>query len=113
MNTERLYAHLDEVSWNFNVRIIIYFFIVFKLLINNLYYSVYRSDDGSLYFLPVVKKAEQMVVKETENHNYLPTFGVHDFTKVACTLLLGDIEKQWNDGMVTILIFFVHCNIMY
>uniref|UniRef100_A0A481MQI8 aspartate transaminase n=1 Tax=Nipponaphis monzeni TaxID=196483 RepID=A0A481MQI8_9HEMI len=62
--------------------------------------GVYRSEDGDLYLLPVVKKAQQMVLEETLNHNYLSIRGIDEFTKAACTLILGDIEKQWNDETI-------------
>jgi len=48
----------------------------------------------------VVKRAESMVINDTSNHNYLSPIGIEDFTKSACRLLLGDIEKLWKDGKV-------------
>ncbi|XP_060842917.1 aspartate aminotransferase, cytoplasmic-like isoform X1 [Rhopalosiphum padi] len=71
----------------------------------DLIYGTFRSEDGSLYMLPVVKKAENMVVNDTSSHNYLSPTGIEGFTKLACKLLLGDIEKQWKDGMI----FGVQC----
>jgi len=53
--------------------------------------------------LPVVKKAENMVVNDTSCHNYLSPTGIEGFAKSASKLLLGDIEKQWKDGMVKTL----------
>jgi len=60
----------------------------------------FRSEYGSHYLLPVVKRAENMVVNDTLNHDYLSPTGIEGFTKSACRLLLGDIEKLWNDGKV-------------
>jgi len=57
-------------------------------------------EDGSNYLLPVVKRAENMVVNDTISHNYLSPTGIEGFTKSASRLLLGDIEKLWNDGKV-------------
>jgi len=47
-----------------------------------------------------VKKAQQMVLEETINHDYLSITGIDEFSKAACSLVLGDIEKQWNNGTV-------------
>ncbi|XP_001943882.1 aspartate aminotransferase, cytoplasmic [Acyrthosiphon pisum] len=71
----------------------------------DLIYGTFRSEDGSNYLLPVVKRAENMVVNDTLNHNYLSPTGIEGFTKSACRLLLGDIEKLWKDGKV----FGVQC----
>lgn len=65
-------------------------------------YLVYRSEDGNLYYLPVVKKTEKMVLDKTENHDYLSTFGHAIFSKEITKLLLGDIDKQWAEGTVII-----------
>jgi len=48
----------------------------------------------------VVKRAENMVVNDTLSHEYLSPAGIEGFSKLACCLLLGDIEKLWNDGKV-------------
>lgn len=63
-------------------------------------YLAYKSEDGSQYLLPVVKHAERVVLEETLDHSYLPPHGIDDFSKQATTLLLGNIEKQWKEGMV-------------
>ncbi|KAF0767189.1 aspartate aminotransferase, cytoplasmic-like isoform X1, partial [Aphis craccivora] len=71
----------------------------------DLIYGTFRSEDGSPYLLPVVKKAENMVVNDTSCHNYLSPTGIEGFAKSASKLLLGDIEKQWKDGTI----FGVQC----
>ncbi|XP_027851284.2 aspartate aminotransferase, cytoplasmic-like isoform X1 [Aphis gossypii] len=71
----------------------------------DLIYGTFRSEDGSPYLLPVVKKAEQMIVNDISSHNYLSPTGIEGFTKSASKLLLGDIEKQWKDGTI----FGVQC----
>lgn len=63
-------------------------------------YLVYRSESGSVYLLPEVKKAENMVLEETLDHSYLPLLGIEEFSKSLSSLVLGDIEKQWKDGTV-------------
>lgn len=83
----------EKVSIIFKYTIIIYnYYIIIRL--------VYRSEGGSVYLLPVVKKAEKMVLDETLNHNYLPLLGIEEFSKSISTLVLGNIEKQWKDGTV-------------
>jgi len=54
----------------------------------------------------VVKRAENIVVNDTLSHNYLSPTGIEGFTKSACGLLLGDIEKLWKDGKVNIIICY-------
>lgn len=73
-------------------------------------YLAYRSEDGSQYLLPVVKNAERMVVEETLDHGYLSPYGVDDFSKLATTLLLGNIEKQWKEGTVRNNLFTFNYN---
>lgn len=57
----------------------------------------------------MVKKAQQIVLKETIHHNYLPVFGNNNFLKAACALLLGDIivENKWKEGTVIMYIFCI------
>lgn len=63
-------------------------------------FTAYRTDEGKPYYLPVVKKAERMVLESTTNHEYLPILGLESFTKSASQLLLGDITKQQEEGSV-------------
>ncbi|KAE9541758.1 hypothetical protein AGLY_003749 [Aphis glycines] len=66
----------------------------------DLVYGTFRMEDGGLYLLPVVKKAENMVVNDTSSHDYLSPIGIEGFKKSTSKLLLGDIEKQWKDGTI-------------
>lgn len=65
-----------------------------------IFYLVYRSEDGCVYLLPVVKKAENVILEETLDHNYVPLLGIEEFSKSVSSLVFGDIEKQWKDGTV-------------
>lgn len=67
---------------------------------NFLYFIAYRTDEGKPYYIPVVKKAEGMVLENTVNHEYLPILGLESFTKAASQLLLGDIAKRQEEGTV-------------
>jgi len=45
----------------------------------------------------VIKKAQHLIWVETLEHNYLPILGIEEFTKSACSLVFGNVEKEWND----------------
>jgi len=64
------------------------------------YALAFRSEDTSQYLLPVVKRAENMVINDTSSHDYLSPAGIEGFTKSASSLLLGDIDQLWKEGMV-------------
>lgn len=64
------------------------------------HFTAYRTNEGKPYYLPVVKKAENIVLESTVNHEYLPVLGLESFTKAASQLLLGDITKQQEEGTV-------------
>jgi len=68
-------------------------------------FLAYRTDDGKPYYLPVVKKAESVVLEGTSNHEYLPVLGLESFTKAASQLLLGDITQRQEEGTVIIYFF--------
>jgi len=68
-------------------------------------FLAYRTDDGKPYYLPVVKKAESVVLDGTLNHEYLPVLGLESFTKAASQLLLGDITQRQEEGTVIIYFF--------
>jgi len=65
-----------------------------------LHFSAYRTDDGKPLYVPVVKKAESLVLENTKNHEYLPILGLESFTKAASKLLLGDIAQRQEEGSV-------------
>uniref|UniRef100_A0A481MQK5 Aspartate aminotransferase n=1 Tax=Nipponaphis monzeni TaxID=196483 RepID=A0A481MQK5_9HEMI len=66
----------------------------------NLTVGAYRTDEGKPYYIPVVKKAEKLVLESTTNHEYLPIFGLESFTKAASQLLLGDIVQRQEEGSI-------------
>jgi len=68
-------------------------------------FSAYRTDEGKPYYIPVVKKAESVVLEGTLNHEYLPILGLESFTKAASQLLLGDITQRQEEG--TVRIYFI------
>jgi len=56
----------------------------------NLGIGAYRTDDGKPYVLNVLKKAEQLLVKDAaRNYEYLPQNGDVQFAKVARELIFG------------------------
>jgi len=66
----------------------------------NLTVGAYRTDDGKPLYVPVVKKAESLVLENTKNHEYLPILGLESFTKAASKLLLGDIAQRQEEGSI-------------
>lgn len=69
--------------------------------------TAYRTEEGKPYYIPVVKKAEGLVLQSTVNHEYLPILGFEPFTKAASQLLLGDITQRQEEG--TVIIYFTLC----
>lgn len=67
---------------------------------NILYFIAYRTEEGKPYYIPVVRRAESIVLESTANHEYLPILGLESFTKAASQLLLGDINKRQEEGSV-------------
>lgn len=54
------------------------------------FFSVYRTDDGQPYILPVVKKTEAKLISSPRmNHEYVNHSGEPGFTKACVELLLG------------------------
>lgn len=77
------------------------------LCILHLRFTAYRTDEGKPYYIPVVKKAESIVLENTVNHEYLPILGLESFTKAASQLLLGDIVKRQEEGSVISFYFVI------
>ncbi len=59
----------------------------------NLGVGAYRDDNGKPYVLKVVRKAEQMILSNDEDHEYLPITGLPLFRKVAMELVLGECTE--------------------
>jgi len=56
----------------------------------NLGVGAYRTEDGKPWILPTVKLAEQKILSNGMNHEYLPIDGYPDFLKAAQRILFGD-----------------------
>ncbi|KAI9175637.1 Aspartate aminotransferase, cytoplasmic [Blastocladiella emersonii ATCC 22665] len=63
--------------------------------------GAYRDDDAKPWVLPVVKKAEHIVVNDaTLDHEYLPIEGLKSFTDAAARLILGADSPAIAEGRV-------------
>ena len=57
----------------------------------NLGVGAYRDDSGKPWVLPVVKKAEHVIVGNMSlDHEYLPIDGLKSFTEASAKLILGN-----------------------
>lgn len=57
----------------------------------NLGVGAYRTEEGSPYVLPIVRKMEQQLAADaTANHEYIPQDGLQSFVKASARLILGD-----------------------
>ncbi|KAF9964785.1 Aspartate aminotransferase, cytoplasmic [Mortierella alpina] len=60
----------------------------------NLGVGAYRTEEGKPWVLPVVKKADHILVDdENLDHEYLPILGLEPFRKAATALILGSDSK--------------------
>ncbi|XP_050408076.1 aspartate aminotransferase, cytoplasmic [Patella vulgata] len=67
----------------------------------NLGLGAYRNDDGEPWVLPVVHKAEELVVSNrTLNHEYLPICGLPEFNEAATRLALGSDSSVIKENRV-------------
>ncbi|EGF81930.1 hypothetical protein BATDEDRAFT_19087 [Batrachochytrium dendrobatidis JAM81] len=56
----------------------------------NLGVGAYRDNDGNPWILPVVKKAERMIIENSSlDHEYLPIDGIRSFAEASARLILG------------------------
>nr|CAG8489268.1 11410_t:CDS:2 [Entrophospora candida] len=76
----------------------------------NLGVGAYRDDNGKPWILPVVKKAEQIIINNsTLNHEYLPITGLKPFKEAAVRLILGENSpaikenRSAQDGSIILL----------
>jgi len=83
--------------------------LLLQIYIGNFFFNftAYRTDEGKPYYIPVVKKAESVVLESTFNHEYLPILGLESFTKAASQLLLGNIAERQEEGTVIIYIYTI------
>uniref|UniRef100_A0A6I8SQC3 Aspartate aminotransferase n=1 Tax=Xenopus tropicalis TaxID=8364 RepID=A0A6I8SQC3_XENTR len=63
--------------------------------------QAYRTDDSQPWVLPVVKKVEQMIAKDSSlNHEYLPILGLPEFRSSASRIALGDDSPAFKENRV-------------
>lgn len=68
----------------------------------NLGVGAYRDDNDKPWVLPVVKKAESIILNTPAlDHEYLPITGLPEFTSAAAKLLLGPDSRVLAEGRVT------------
>ncbi|KAF9915545.1 Aspartate aminotransferase, cytoplasmic [Lobosporangium transversale] len=67
----------------------------------NLGVGAYRTEEGKPWVLPVVKKAEHILVNDDNlDHEYLPILGSESFRKASAKLILGANSKAIMEGRV-------------
>lgn len=64
----------------------------------NLGVGAYRHEDGKPYVLPVVRAAEEAVVAEKNNMEYLPIIGSKPFLEVSAKLAFGEDSPVVESG---------------
>lgn len=68
----------------------------------NLGVGAYRDDDNKPWVLPVVKKAEQILLNTPAlDHEYLPITGLPEYTLAAAKLILGSESTAIKEERVT------------
>ncbi|KAF5365789.1 hypothetical protein D9758_003244 [Tetrapyrgos nigripes] len=68
----------------------------------NLGVGAYRDDNDKPWVLPVVRKAEQILLNTPSlDHEYLPITGLPEFTTAAAKLILGSDSNAIMEGRVT------------
>jgi aspartate/tyrosine/aromatic aminotransferase len=66
----------------------------------NLTIGAYRTEEGAPYVLPTVRKAEEEMLSEHQDHEYLGQDGLIEFTSVAKKLMFGDDSKLISENRV-------------
>ncbi|KAF9084373.1 Aspartate aminotransferase, cytoplasmic [Mortierella sp. AD031] len=65
----------------------------------NLGVGAYRTEEGKPWVLPVVKKADHIMVDDDNlDHEYLPILGLEPFRRAAVKLILGANSKAIAEG---------------
>ncbi|OLY82835.1 Aspartate aminotransferase, cytoplasmic [Smittium mucronatum] len=63
--------------------------------------GAYRDGEGKPWILPVVSKAENIVINRPgRNHEYLPVGGFKEFTTGAARIAFGEDSEVLNNGLV-------------
>ncbi|KAF9994236.1 Aspartate aminotransferase, cytoplasmic [Entomortierella chlamydospora] len=67
----------------------------------NLGVGAYRTEEGKPWVLPVVKKADRILVEDDNlDHEYLPILGSNEFRFASAKLILGANSKAIAEGRV-------------
>ncbi|KAG0313186.1 Aspartate aminotransferase, cytoplasmic, partial [Linnemannia gamsii] len=67
----------------------------------NLGVGAYRTEEGKPWVLPVVHKADHIMVDDDNlDHEYLPILGLENFRKASAKLILGENSKAIAEGRV-------------
>nr|XP_020457455.1 aspartate aminotransferase, cytoplasmic [Monopterus albus] len=67
----------------------------------NLGVGAYRTDEGQTWVLPVVKRAEKIIVSDDRlNHEYLPILGLPEFRSSVSRIALGDDSPAIQENRV-------------
>ncbi|KAH0623846.1 hypothetical protein JD844_007013 [Phrynosoma platyrhinos] len=67
----------------------------------NLGVGAYRTDEGQPWVLPVVRKVEMMITKDTSlNHEYLPILGLPEFRANSSRIALGEDSPAIKENRV-------------
>lgn len=65
----------------------------------NLGVGAYRDDDNKPWVLPVVQKANEILLKDPNvDHEYLPILGLPEYTSAAAKLILGADSPALREG---------------
>lgn len=65
----------------------------------NLGVGAYRDDNGKPFVLPSVRKAEELIISQKLDKEYLPISGNAEFCKKSIGLALGDDHPALADGL--------------
>ncbi|GBB83659.1 hypothetical protein RclHR1_10360004 [Rhizophagus clarus] len=68
----------------------------------NLGVGAYRDDSGKPYVLNSVRKAEQLILQDKLDKEYLPITGLASFTKEAALLAYGENSEPLKEGRISV-----------
>jgi len=68
----------------------------------NLGVGAYRNDNGKPYVLNAVRKAEQLILQDKLDKEYLPITGLGAFTKEAALLAYGKDSEPLREGRISV-----------
>ncbi|CAG8732414.1 17540_t:CDS:2, partial [Racocetra fulgida] len=68
----------------------------------NLGVGAYRDDNGKPYVLNAVRKAEQRIIQDKLDKEYLPITGLHSFTQEAALLAYGKDSEPLQEGLIAV-----------